>query len=298
MRLTNPVTFGLFLSFLFAANSQAQVNENIDMHVGADNRMTVDLTLNDENVPAVIDTAATIILMDGTVLDEQTSEPLNREIEILGIDGTEQFQISLVGPLKLGSTHIGKQRAAINTQPRLAAHRSVIPLNALPAKNIDFNFDDGKLSFHNQRLNQPAELIVESLKYEELNGLILIPIKINGKRGRAIIDTGSEVSFINSAYVKKSGAKLNLDKTLEFFGTAGDGVDGRIVRAKRFALGPHKMDWFDVYMSDPPLLDHLGLDDEPIMLIGIDFLKRFRLQIDRSQNRVLFGHRATGTAAP
>lgn len=40
-------------------------------------------------------------------------------------------------------------------------------------------------------------------------------------------------------------------------------------------------------VADPALFDDLGLQQEPLMLLGIDYLSKFRVQIDRKRNSLL-----------
>ena len=40
---------------------------------------------------------------------------------------------------------------------------------------------------------------------------------------------------------------------------------------------------------DPPVFEHLGIADQPKIVIGLDFLRKFRFQIDRKSQKVVFG---------
>jgi len=251
--------------------------------------MTVMVSIDGEDEPAILDTAATYMLIDKSALTDSNSRPLDDQVEIVGMNGKELYPTAQVGPVSIGGVALGQMNAAVNSRTQFTGHRTILPLSAIETQSIDFDFQNNQIEFYNHRPRQPKNNVVTRVKYEEQDGLIFIPVKLNGKRGRALIDTGSDVTYVNNAFAKKAGAKLEEQKTRILFGTSKFGVDVKVFSARRFQLGSHSMRRFDILAADPPVFEHLGIADEPTMVIGLDFLREFRFQIDRKYKSVLFG---------
>ena len=194
-----------------------------------------------------------------------------------------------VGPLSVGDERLGSVEAAVNSKGRFIGHRSVLPLNAFKVQSIDFDFRNNRIEFYDRRPIQPLRNITTRIKYQDESGLIFVPVKLNGKKGRALVDTGSDVTYVNTAFARLSGAKAEPEKTRRLIGTANHGVEVRVFSANRFQLGSHVMRRFDILAADPPLFEHLGVAEDPVMVIGLDFLREFRVQIDRKNTVILFG---------
>lgn len=287
-RLIKLLCSGIFTAVLFpAANGEG--NHRVPVSVDHQDRMTVMVSIAGEEQPAIIDTAATYMLVDNSALTDTNSYALNKQVEIVGMDGKELYPTAQIGPVSIGSISLGNMNAAVNSKTRFIGHRTILPLSAIETQSIDFDFQNNRIDFYNHRPRQPKNNIVTRVKYDEQAGLIFIPVKLNGKRGRALIDTGSDVTYVNTAFAKKAGAKLEEQKTRLLFGTSKFGVDVKVFSAKRFQLGSHSMRRFDILAADPPVFEHLGIADQPTMVIGLDFLREFRFQIDRKYQAVFFG---------
>jgi predicted aspartyl protease len=123
------------------------------------------------------------------------------------------------------------------------------------------------------------------MDYTLEDGLIFVGVRINGEKGRALIDTGSNLSYVNSAFARLAGMGRNEQRTKVLLGATGDSAPVWIGRAREIKLGGFSVDRFNVLVSDPVLLDEIGLRDEPVMVIGLDVLTQFRVQIDRKRQR-------------
>lgn len=269
--------------------ANAEKSQRIPLAVDYQDRMTVTVTIAGDEYPAVIDTAATYMLVDSEALTADNSHLLGYTVEVLGMDGKEDYDATQVGPVAIGGLDLGTVDAGINSKTRFIGHRTILPLQAFRAQSVDFDFQNNVLMFYDRRPKQPTNNVVTRVNYEDRNGLIFIPVKLNGKRGHALIDTGSDVTYVNTAFAKLSGSKLEKEKTRLLFGTAKSGVEVKVFSANRFQIGSHSMRQFDILAADPPVFDHLGISDEPVMVIGLDFLREFRFQIDRKNQAVLFG---------
>ena len=70
------------------------------------------------------------------------------------------------------------------------------------------------------------------------------------------------------------------------FGADSGGANVKVMSARQLKLGKHEMRDFLILSADPPLFEYLGLEEEPAMVLGLDTLRNFRLQIDRERGYV------------
>jgi hypothetical protein len=112
---------------------------------------------------------------------------------------------------------------------------------------------------------------------------------MNGVTGLALIDTGSSISYVNSRFADDAGAKPNIEKTQILQGVSGKGIPVRVATARKFTLGAHRVSGPDLIVADPPLFAHLGLAEEPAMVLGLDYLSIFRVQLDRRRGYLVLG---------
>mgnify|MGYP001346899076 CR=1 FL=1 len=110
-------------------------------------------------------------------------------------------------------------------------------------------------------------------------------------KGQALIDTGSSITYMNSRFAEASNTRTNERKTEELLGITGEDFDVRMARVSRLEVGKLNLARLDLLVSDPLLFEYLGLSDEPVMVLGMDFITNFRMQIDRKNGRVYFRSR-------
>jgi hypothetical protein len=79
----------------------------------------------------------------------------------------------------------------------------------------------------------------------------------------------------------------NVEKTQILQGATGGDQSLRVSSARLFALGDYRVARVDVLVSDPPLFEYLGMHEEPAMVLGLDLLSSFRMQIDRRRQRII-----------
>ena len=278
-------------SLLTTSHSAAETvpKQVLSTQIDTLNQMTIEIDISGNRAPAIIDSAATIFMLDNSLLSLDPDGQKDR-IEILGLDGIDEYNMVKYGPVTIAETTLLDVRAAMNDRRNFIGHRSIVPLNAIPGRTVDFNFYENEILFGDGKPErQPRNHIVSRLKFEEINGLPFVKVKLNGKRGRALIDTGSSATFINSVFAEAAGAETDEDKTRYLLGTAFAGVGIKVVKGESFRIGAHEMENFNMLVADPFLFEHLGLQDEPMMLIGLDSLKRFRMQFDRKKKIIILG---------
>ncbi len=269
----------------FASEQQA-----IHMTVDDDHRMTITIRINGQEGLGILDTAATYALIDESMLTEQNSVAQQEDISILGVSGLGIFATAQIGPVTVGDINLDMIPAAVNAQSRFPGNKSVLPANSFSARVIDFDFAHNRITLYNGRPDRVADSVVTRLRYQEIMGLPFVEVKLNGKKGLALIDTGSDVTYINPVFARLAQTRLRSEETRLLIGANLIRTDASIVSARRLSIGRHRIRNFMILSSNPPLFEHLGIDDQPIMVLGLDTLRLFRLQIDREQKYVHLSH--------
>jgi hypothetical protein len=289
LRYIAGLALALTLSFsAFAAQGTGRVT--IPLSIDDSDRMSVWVEVGGEQSLAVIDTAATYPMVDSHLLNTENSEPTGAEVRVIGVGGKRLFDETEVGPVKVGDTQFAKVSAAINGRANFPGHRTVLPTITFDARILDFDFPLGRLDIYNSRPDRMGDHVLSRLPYTTIGGLPFIQVKVNGVKGLALIDTGSDVSYLNSVFAEQAGAVLKLDRTTELFGAAGeDSSTVKIMQVKKLNFGRHSKRKFEMLSADTPIFAHLGLQNEAVMVMGLDTLRHFRMQIDREAGRVYLG---------
>lgn len=283
LALTLTLTFSAFAT-------QGSGRVTIPISIDDSDRMSVWVDVGGTESLAVIDTAATYPMVDRRLLNAENSDPTGVEVNVIGVGGKRTFDETEVGPLKVGDTDFEKVSAAINGRANFPGHRTVLPAKIFDARILDFDFPLGRLDIYKSRPDRMGDHVLSRLPYTKIGGLPFIEVKVNGARGLALIDTGSDVTYINSVFARKAGAVLKADRTTELFGAAGnEAASIKIMQVKKLNFGRHSKYKFEMLSADTPIFNHLGLQNEAVMVMGLDTLRHFRMQIDREAGRIYLG---------
>ena len=264
--------------------------------------MVVRLEVNgDDGATGIIDTAATFPMINRRTarlaqLPELEENP--PMINVLGLTGQELFPVVELDSLQVGNVMKTNLEVALNVNMNVTGAQNVLPANAFDGDVIDFDFENQRVMVYDGRPDRSRRMVPSSLRYADESGLVFVNVRINGRKGRALIDTGSSVTFINSRFAESSMTKTNAEKTKILQGATGEDSSLRIATVNSFVIGEFRVSGADVLVSDPPLFEYLGLNDEPTMVLGVDLLSSFRLQIDRRRNRVILSKPDTGRQVP
>lgn len=247
-------------------------------------------TVNDTvEVQAIIDTAATIAMIDASVAARSgINAPSTDEIKmsVHGLLGVREFPVVSIGNLASEGVRIFDVRAAYNNREQMPGGPLVVPATSFGGDVLDFDFPAGRLSIYegrpqsNARSSGKGRLTVE-------NGLIFAEVRVNGVRGKALIDTGSPFSFINSQMAQAAKARPDEEKTRSLQGATGGTLPVSVASVKRLSVARFNISRLNMIVADPAMFRDLGLNDEPAMLLGLDLLTHFRVQIDRARGYLI-----------
>lgn len=253
--------------------------------------IVVALTVNGAtSATGVIDTAATYAMIgQATATRAGVAPPDSARINVLGLEGPQTYPIVYLDSIAAGNCRFTDLAAALNQRMNVPGVKNVVPLTILEGDVVDFDFIERRVLVYDGRPDTSTTLTSSRMPMHNIRGLWFAEVKLNGIKGLALIDTGSSISYINSRFATDAGVKPNLEKTRLLQGIAGDGVAMRVATARKFHLGKHKVTGPDLLVADPPLFEHLGMADEPAMVLGLDYLSIFRVQLDRRRNHLVLG---------
>jgi predicted aspartyl protease len=112
---------------------------------------------------------------------------------------------------------------------------------------------------------------------------IVVPVKINGRVVHAVLDSGAEVSVLNSAVAKGLGLTPNSPGVVFSGKRGGVGanlIDSWLAPLRSFSIGSETISETVIRFAE------LGLGAE--MLLGADFLRAHRVLVSHSQRKMYF----------
>ena len=238
---------------------------------------------------AVLDTGANIALIDkavasrnGVLIPPETSP----QVEVLGLTGHALHPLVHIESVQVGSKGLQNLRAALRLETRSIDHGAIIPMTAFQQRYVDINPPERTLTFRERRPRLRRE-DRRSFPLREVQGLYFVEIQLNGVSGLALIDTGSNATLISSQFAQ-SARGSNIPSTVEVIGVHGEPKPAEYMRVRRMHLGKYRLRGFELVVFDPPVFEHLGFGDQPMMVLGTDLLRYFRVVIDREDERVWF----------
>lgn len=274
----------------FALEAQANKRVIVPFKFSDQNHMLVPISINDHQTTGVLDTAATIAMIDSRSAMLGGIKPPNRDAPsaiVRGIAGVSEYQIVHIGSIKAGSAELGEVDAAFNPNFDLSgAASNILPFSVFPGDVVEFDFSRMQISSYNGRPDNPETDNIQRIRYIEDRGLLFAEIRINGKKGRALVDTGANVSYVNSAFEELANMRSNAEKARMVVGATTGDAPIRVATA-RVQLGGFHFNHVDLFVVDTEFFTDFGLNEEPVMVLGLDLLSAFRVQFDRRKNRMI-----------
>ncbi len=253
------------------------------------NRPYTNIEINGVRTTALIDTGATIPLIPERYLDaERIADTIEDEARILGIGGQKYYPVTRLQTLSAGAEGWSDLRIAVNTENKFPIRRSVLPISIIDARVVDFDFPNHKVHLYDESPKRVRRTRRSWISYQEVNDLIFIPVRINGVRGRALIDTGADVSFVNPAFAEDTKARIDEVRTAMLRGSDLSSNRVSIHTFRRIYFAENKIDEVALPVLETDLFAELGFVDQPMMILGMDVLGQFRMQVDRDKKRVYF----------
>lgn len=116
-------------------------------------------------------------------------------------------------------------------------------------------------------------------------GMMLIPIKMDGIKGLALIDTGVPFIVMNPAYAEAM-ERRGLRAKRRITGYSEEEETPEVLLVRKIAFGALGLRNAPVYVLDAPAFDALGLRDTPALILGAIAFEDLKLVIDMNNDRI------------
>ena len=281
----------LALPGLFMPTAYATEQRTLVFQPDARQRPVMSININGSETTALLDTGATIGLIDDDFLPPSQSASLAvPNTRVLGIGGQRVYPVASLPRLTVGPTTWNQVRVAVNTENHFPIDHNILPISLFESAIVDFEFSQSRVHFYDGRPRRVRGAQVSTVRYQEHDRLIYIPITINGIRGHALIDTGADVSFVNHAFAARSKAVRDMGQEEEMQGADLRRNIAPIYAFRNLRFGQNRVAKFTIPVLETELFSELGYQDAPLMIMGMDLLTHFRLQVDRDRKRITFVH--------
>lgn len=279
------VTAGIFgLALASVVSAQAPLSFSASGHVVAPVRIN-----SGDQYLFVVDTGA-----EGSAVYARFAHELNLDLageeQIVGQTGSASLPLRRITRLEVDGTTVGPIVASELPDRRDGAVMAgIIGLDVMGRHLVDFDLPAARLSLLDGAEAQAliATLGPAAAARTITGGLLAVPVEVNGVTGWGVIDTGARETRINTRFATmanvaedKGGAAATVHGATNAASSLRPGTT-RSVRMLGKDLGETS-----IRIADLPVFESFGLQDEPAMIIGADYLGRFRLLIDFPTHRV------------
>lgn len=239
---------------------------------------------NSAEIAGIIDTAATLPMVEARAASAAGIGPAaisEQTVAVFGLLGGRDYHTVRIPVVQAGSASLIQVAAAYNDRETMPGGKVVIPATAFGGDVLDFDFPEGRFTVYDGRPQNSNQQAISRSRLTVEDGLFFTEVSINGVKAKALIDTGSPFTLINSKFAAAAGVKPDEDKTQRLRGATGGALNAEVAAARRLTMARYTVRQLDLIVADPALFEDLGLSDEPAMLLGLDLLSMFRVQIDR-----------------
>ena len=282
--------FSWHITAVFGSSAAATETVEISFEYTASGHIQTVIQLADgTSAPATIDTGANFAMFDVETIDGAgltRPPPEAPTVDVLGMNGLSAHQTMTIPNVEVEQTVLGTLPVAVQPVPDDHRPGNVIPASAFPYRTLDFDFTRNRLQLYNSRPRRGNQQR-DALNVRTINGLWFIRVRLNRVSGWALIDTGSNVTYANSAFADRAGL-FSRPSDRDLVGIDQGAAEARQLRVRRFRIGEFRIDNFNLLVLDPPLFEHLGMAEEPVMVLGLNGLYQFRIQFDQEREKVYF----------
>ncbi|PHS29118.1 MAG: hypothetical protein COA85_01980 [Robiginitomaculum sp.] len=269
-----------WLSFAVPVASEQQAS--VALSYSVDGHLIVPVYVNEVGPFAfILDSAASRTIISDRLASELKLPLLTNRIgRLVGASGETETEVFRVETLRLA----GRQwtlAAALALPPSSVrqGYAGILGLDVLSSQALLFDFDAQQLELLS---DAKAQRIRRDRSWHKIwarrnfAGFLSVNLRINGRRVRAIVDSGARRSIGN----EKLGALLeNLSpasimvRQQIITGVALSQVPARTGLARTVKLQSLRWDEAEILVADLAVFEALGLINQPAMILGLDFLQ-------------------------
>ncbi len=251
-------------------------------------RMTVPVTIDGFGpYNFMIDTGSQATAVTHRINDALGLESLGTAM-LVGMASRRPVEVVELDSLQLGSSTIHNLAAPVLYRNHVGAD-GIIGLDSLQDFRVLIDFRDDTITVEDvtkKRGSQRGFEIVVRARHK-LGQLLITNAEIEGVNATVIIDTGAQASLANTALRERIRTK----RAQEVLTTDVNGVSmvGQMSFVRTLEIEGVTLRNVPITFADTPAFEALGLQDEPVLSLGMNHLRMFdRVAIDFSRQRILF----------
>lgn len=284
MRSWRPMAVLFGMALVGVANAEAPLSFSASGHVVAPVRIG-----GENQYLFVVDTGAEGSAVYARFARETMLELLGQE-QIVGQTGAASLPLRRIARLEVDGRTMGPIIASeLPDRADGAMMAGIIGLDVMGRHLVDFDLPSARLALLD---GVEADALLASLgpavPARVVAGCLLaVPVEVNGVTGWGVIDTGARETRINTRFANLAKvAKDSEGVPVTVYGATSSASSLRPGRTRSVRLLGRELGETSIRIADLPVFETFGLKEEPAMIIGADYLGRFRLLIDFPTRRV------------
>ena len=255
-------------------------------------------SINGKKVGVLLDTGAY-----ASIITKATAERLDLIMRgtpemMVGIGGMSRVFVTHIEELRVGDAVVTKGlRVRVGGERPIPGVDLILGQDVFKSVDVEFDYANGVV-----RLFTPMDCKGVFLAYWDPNALqvpmederhVFVPLKVNGRVARAMIDSGASTSIVSLYFAGKVGITPDTPGVVPSSCSYGVGAETmhswvarfdtvalaeETIRDPRLRVADYTTDMFNV---------RGGVSD---VILGTDFLKAHRMLVSRSQDKVYFSY--------
>lgn len=206
---------------------------------------------------------------------------------LVGMASRREVDLVDVGRIEFGNNSYTNFAAPVLLRENVGAD-GIIGLDALQDFRVLIDFRKQTIAVENAATKaKPGGYEIVVRARSKLGQLLITDAMVDGVRATVIIDTGAQASLANLALRDRIRAKRAHDVVT----TDVNGVDmvGQLAFVRSLTIAGLSLQDVPLTFADTPAFAALGLQDQPVLSIGMQHLSLFdRVAIDFANQRILF----------
>lgn len=206
---------------------------------------------------------------------------------LVGMASRREVDLVEVKRIEFGSNSFTNFAAPVLLRQNVGAD-GIIGLDALQDFRVLIDFRQRTIALESAAIKaKPGGYEIVVRARSKLGQLLITDAMVEGVRTTVIIDTGAQASLANHALRDKIRAKRAHDVVT----TDVNGVDivGQLAFVRSLTIAGLSLQDVPLTFADTPAFAALGLQDQPVLSIGMQHLALFdRVAIDFANQRILF----------
>lgn len=263
-------------------------SETLALDRDAHSRLTVPVSIAGAGpYDFMIDTGAQATVVTREISEQLQFQPLGTA-RLIGMASTRPVELVEIDELQMGNRKIYNLAAPVLEREHVGAD-GIIGLDSLQDLRVIIDFRKDMIEVVDtsnlKNSNRGYEIIVSGRRHDKQ--LIISDAVLDGVRTTVVIDTGAQASLGNMALKEKLRMRQKQDVVTQ--DVHGVSAEGEASLVKRLVLQRIALTNVPVTFIDTPAFEAMGLDDKPVLWLGMQHLRMFkRVAIDFSSNEVLF----------